>query len=475
MRTGLLLSIFTGICFSAAAQNVTLTGKVSNPEKDSVLLQIPDNPFDARTHKTYAALNDKGEFRMTLQLDKPVLADLTNGEDGITLFLQPGDNLDLKFSASAVVKTIKFRGQGEAENVYLREQEKKFEENEDYQVLPDNIYMREEQFSKFINAKKEDQEAFLQKYIAKTPLSEAFQKYAKAQIEFTWANDRLTFPDLREKIVFAEKRLDMTPAYFDFLKTLNLNNPAAFMSPVYNEFAMNYLHYLAKQGNFNKTDQDYFYQLFQLAKTKLSGDALNLVQARIIFESCKTGHIGFTDRMLGDFSKINKNPKFAALINETYEANKKFAIGSPAPNFKFTTVSGDTVQLEDYKGKLVYLSFWETNCGLCLMDMPYAQELAKKMQGRDIVFLNIGMDKDEKAWQNMVAKKQLLGVHAFGKKASEDLKKLYELKESPAYFLIAEDGTLLNTKPKRPSSHGSTEEIAQSFGKAANTATALKK
>jgi hypothetical protein len=109
------------------------------------------------------------------------------------------------------------------------------------------------------------------------------------------------------------------------------------------------------------------------------------------------------------------------------------------------------------------------------MDMPYAQDLAKKMEGRDIVFLNIGMDKDEKAWRNMVTKKQLLGVHAYGKTASADLKKLYELKENPAYFLIAEDGTFLNTKPKRPSSHGSTDEIAQSFGKAANTATALKK
>src|SRR5690606_20368957 len=120
---------------------------------------------------------------------------------------------------------------------------------------------------------------------------------AQAQINFTWANDRLTFPDLREKIVFAEKRLEMTPAYFQFLNELDLNNSAAFISPVYNDFAMNYLHYLAKKNNFNKADQDYFYQLFQLAQNKLTGPALNQVQARIIFESCKTGHIGFTDRM----------------------------------------------------------------------------------------------------------------------------------------------------------------------------------
>ncbi|HSI89472.1 MAG TPA: hypothetical protein VK927_00075, partial [Adhaeribacter sp.] len=76
---------------------------------------------------------------------------------------------------------------------------------------------------------------------------------------------------------------------------------------------------------------------------------------------------------------------------------------------------------------------------------------------------------------SMVTKKQLEGVHAFGKTASNDLRQLYELKEAPAYFLIAEDGTFLSTKPKRPSSHGAREEIAQSFGRAANTATALGK
>jgi len=36
----------------------------------------------------------------------------------------------------------------------------------------------------------------------------------------------------------------------------------------------------------------------------------------------------------------------------------------------------------------------------------------------------------------------------------------------PTYILLAEDGTFLNTKPKRLSSRAAIDEIKESFGKA---------
>ncbi|HSI91763.1 MAG TPA: hypothetical protein VK927_11640, partial [Adhaeribacter sp.] len=155
MKKIALFSFLVLAGLEVAAQNVVVWGKVSNPESDSILLAIPENPFNAREQKTYAKLNDKNEFRLTVDLKQPVLADLENSGDAMTLFLQPGDNLEIKFKASDMVKTIKFAGQGAAENNYMRDQEKKFDNNEDYQVLPDNIYFREEGFVKFIDAKKE--------------------------------------------------------------------------------------------------------------------------------------------------------------------------------------------------------------------------------------------------------------------------------------------------------------------------------
>ena len=43
----------------------------------------------------------------------------------------------------------------------------------------------------------------------------------------------------------------------------------------------------------------------------------------------------------------------------------------------------------------------------------------------------------------------------------------YALQGVPTYMLIGEDGTFLNTKPKRLSSHAAVNEINQSFDEAA--------
>ena len=43
----------------------------------------------------------------------------------------------------------------------------------------------------------------------------------------------------------------------------------------------------------------------------------------------------------------------------------------------------------------------------------------------------------------------------------------YAMQEVPTYVLIGEDGTFLNTKPKRLSSHAAVDEINQSVDKTA--------
>lgn len=48
--------------------------------------------------------------------------------------------------------------------------------------------------------------------------------------------------------------------------------------------------------------------------------------------------------------------------------------GELAPNFKLETLSGDTVQLSDYRGKKVLLNFWATWCGPCREEMPAMQK-----------------------------------------------------------------------------------------------------
>ncbi|MDO9226894.1 MAG: TlpA disulfide reductase family protein [Pseudomonadota bacterium] len=60
-----------------------------------------------------------------------------------------------------------------------------------------------------------------------------------------------------------------------------------------------------------------------------------------------------------------------------------------AINFKFTDISGKTIQLSDFKGKWVLVNFWAPWCPLCWVEVPTLNELNKR---RDFVVIGVGLD-----------------------------------------------------------------------------------
>jgi len=62
----------------------------------------------------------------------------------------------------------------------------------------------------------------------------------------------------------------------------------------------------------------------------------------------------------------------------------------PAFNFTMKDLSGKTVRLSDYKGKVVILDFWATWCGPCKASFPMMQRAVNKFKDdKDVVFLFI--------------------------------------------------------------------------------------
>ena len=57
--------------------------------------------------------------------------------------------------------------------------------------------------------------------------------------------------------------------------------------------------------------------------------------------------------------------------------------GSPAPDFSFQTLEGETIALEDLRGSVVILDFWATWCGPCIQAMPMIDALAKWAEEND--------------------------------------------------------------------------------------------
>ena len=457
-------------------------------------VSIHDSPFDSKERITYARVSEKGDFRLSVPVSGSTKADLVYGDAVADLYIDPGTDLDIRFKGEDMPGSVKFKPNGVPTgfatklrngsnlteeqqhrqqmanaNTYLSEFDDQFVSNDGFQVLPDNIQLYEAPFVSFLDYRIKHERNFLEDRAAKQSFTIDFYNYAKSEITYSNANDRLTFPDLREQVVSSEGRMTMTPGYYDFLRDPGmLNDQNATQNEQFQEFLLNYVHYLAAQQKHLRTDPDFYPVCYSLASKRLNGTSKLITLGRILQESFRFGHVRQSEAMLADFRLLDNKRRFVGTLESDFDKHKALAIGAQAPDFKLVTAQGDTVKLSSFQGKLVYLNFWKSTNGLCCGDLAYAQDLNKRFEGKNIVFINIALDEMEVPWRQLVLVKRLPGVQvrALGGMRSA-VALAYNLHEVPTYMLLGEDGTILNPKPKRLSSRAAVDEINSSFGKAA--------
>ena len=68
-------------------------------------------------------------------------------------------------------------------------------------------------------------------------------------------------------------------------------------------------------------------------------------------------------------------------------------IGQPAPALTLPTASGETITLDQLRGKVVYVDFWASWCGPCRKSFPWMTEMQKKYGPAGLTVVAVNVDK----------------------------------------------------------------------------------
>ena len=110
----------------------------------------------------------------------------------------------------------------------------------------------------------------------------------------------------------------------------------------------------------------------------------------------------------------------------------------PLPDGNFLQmIDGSVKSFSDFKGKLLVINFWYINCGPCIIEMPYLNDLVNKYQNEDVQFLALSFDTVPDI-KSFLQKTEFIYEHG---SISRSL--MYDFTPvSPGHFIVDKDGII---------------------------------
>ena len=143
------------------------------------------------------------------------------------------------------------------------------------------------------------------------------------------------------------------------------------------------------------------------------------------------------------------DPEKNVLVLEEVESDKdqiySTQIGFKAPLFSTEDfITKDSIALEDFRGKYLYLDFWALWCGPCIAELPHLKKLYDKVDKSQIEFLGIveSTGNDEGKIKELIDKNSVNWTHIISNKKI-NITELYNVRSFPTTILLDKEGRVI--------------------------------
>ncbi len=432
---------------------VVMTGKFSNAAGQKIKLSYM---FDVFTRKDSVlakdSVNDQGEFSISFELSTPVFATFQCGGEYTSMYVTPGDSLNIVLDANAFDSTITYSGNGANANNYLaRKQEETVGTREEIRLYHGR---QEAAFVAAMDSLMDARKDFLYAFgIENTN----FVELAEKKISYSYGSSMVNYESynqyaLKWKGEEEPEKLMLSEGFLTKVDGLYNADQSALNDEDYVSFVTSYIYFkmdrIEDESKYDWEKKSGYYATI-LGDQKVTEFMLaNDLQDEVSYSGANDGNLAAFDSFKSQFDGSMYLPVIQKNLTKWDHLRK----GKPAPTFAYADKEGNTIALEDLKGKYVYIDVWATWCGPCMQEAPHYQELAEDFKGKDVVFLGVSIDDDEEAWMKYLVKKKPSSTQVYANGAwASDIVKNYNIAGIPRFILIDKEGNVLEASASRPS------------------------
>ncbi|HRH66810.1 MAG TPA: TlpA disulfide reductase family protein [Bacteroidia bacterium] len=473
MRTGfvILFLLFFGLSETGAQSTFSLNGKIADAKEKSVQMLINRSYLLYKPEVTTVPLQG-GQFSFTLNLDRNRIVELIYSGLRMPIYAVPGKDLNVEF-ADAIPVQMQINGSVAEDNGLLQKFFTQFQSDfNDSIVQVRALASTPDAFEMEAFKQRKAQLEYIKSSAQKDLCSPDFIAFLQDQATYHYWRQLFAFPILNANNNKSILTVNPLPGVMlEGLDKLNVNNEKALICDSYREFLKYYVTYFASKTNgFNKfqdpsTSAD---RKQAIAREKLSGTVFAYWEARFISDECERLSPFIVKKMVTELKENDPANVFTPAVKAhcdgrtgnaiaaqpDQKSEKKETASAKNDELDLTDVNGKTVQLSDFKGKVVYIDFWASWCGPCRGMMPFSKQLHEQLTDKEkkqIVFLYISIDANKDAWLKGIKDMDIQGVNEISPGNWSSMAcRYFQINSIPRYMIMNKKGDIVNFNAPRP-------------------------
>lgn len=451
MNNNTIFTLLFSLIFNVLYSTPSFYLKVEDPSVWTAECALQNAQNESRLYKIELQ-KMTNDARFALDVAIAQFVKITYAGTSFDIFVEPNDEMDIFFRDKEVPKTLRFEGIGSYNNAFLSAFRQRFPEGRasgfKTKFLSPTIDDITEKrilssdaptFLSLLNANKEAALAFLAS--EKGKIHKKLYSYLWKEVHyrhetalygyFLLKNMSATQCQSAAQQFFPSKGF----SYADYER----NETMGFRNAL-----KTFVHYQAKQFKGNDDPMT----LFQTIEKKLEGYDRFWLEKELFIEVLQaTGQANFGRQHIQEFRKNCPYKELIKEIDDVYSLELDVAERAEAPDLELITVDGTPLYLKQFRGKVVYLSFWASWCQACISNFAKYEEMRNRLMADGVVLLNISIDAQPEHFRSAVRRLNIKGLNVQPMDI-DDAKKAYNLYSIPSYFIIDKEGKFTHLSDK---------------------------